>query len=226
MFIPDADLHKKYIAKAWLGRGPESNKTIREFFSKDTSLPVLTSFTANPSEIDEDASPPTTITLSWASSGTVISRRITDLHRHANIPLQAGNSVPVARPLARTVYSLEASNTFGHVSDRIVVPVFKDCLINSFTVQYITNPLSPHGATVHFNIRVTGKPRPTVSIDNGVGGSNTHLNYDEDTGVLSGRIVHTFAGPRAFTARLTATNVQANGLAGPTANATVAVTIP
>ena len=78
----------------------------------------------------------------------------------------------------------------------------------------------------YFNINVTGKPRPTVSIDNGVGGANTHLTYDDDTGVLSGRIVHTFAGPRTFTATLTANNTQANGVAGPQATRTVQVIIP
>ena len=153
--------------------------------------------------------------------------RITDLHRNQNVPLSGNNRAVVARPLANTVYSLVATNgNFGSTTAKITVPVFKDCVINSFTVQYITNPLSPHGATVYFNINVTGKPRPTVSIDNGVGGANTHLTYDEDTGVLSGRIVHTFAGPRTFTATLTANNTQANGVAGPQATRTVQVIIP
>ena len=197
------------------------------WYTKDTSIPVISAFQSAPSEIDEDASPPTNITLTWRTSGTVTRERMTDLHRNQNVPLSGNNRAVVARPLANTVYSLVATNgNFGSTTAKITVPVFKDCVINSFTVQYITNPLSPHGATVYFNINVTGKPRPTVSIDNGVGGANTHLTYDEDTGVLSGRIVHTFAGPRTFTATLTANNTQANGVAGPAATRTVQVIIP
>ena len=227
MFIPDEARHKKYLSRAWLGRGAVGSANIGEIFRKDVSLPVLTGFASNPSEIDEDASPPTNITLSWNSSGTVTNRKITDLHRHANVPLAAGNSVSVARPLARTVFSLEASNTFGTVSSRITVPVFKDCVINSFTVQYVTHPLSPHNVTVYFNFNVTGKPRPTLSINQQVGAiSNIHGSYDEDTGVWSGRIAHTYAGPDNFTATLTASNVQANGVAGPTVTANVNVIVP
>ena len=204
-----------------------SGASLVPWYTKDTSIPVISAFQSAPSEIDEDSSPPTNITLTWRTSGTVTRERLTDLHRNQNVPLSGNNRAVVARPLANTVYSLVATNgSFGSSTAKITVPVFKDCVINSFTVQYITNPLSPHGATVYFNINVTGKPRPTVSIDNGVGGANTHLTYNEDTGVLSGRIVHTFAGPRTFTATLTANNTQANGVAGPAATRTVSVIIP
>ena len=198
-------------------------------YQRDTRVPVITALASNPAEIDEDISSSlalSNIVLSWNSSGTVTNRKVTDLHRHANVPIEANNMARPPRPLATTVYSLEETNTFGTVSASITVPVFKDCVINSFSVRYITNPLSTHGATVYFDINVTGKPRPTVSIDNGVGGANTHLTYNEDTGVLSGRIVHTFAGPRVFTATLTASNIQANGVAGPTVTRQVTVTIP
>ena len=226
-WVTDADNHKIYLKKIWVATGNPLD--LVELYSKDTSLPVLTSFVANPSEIDEDASPPSTVTLSWASSGTVTNRRITDLHRHTNIPLQAGNSVSIARPQATTVYSLEASNTFGTVSDRITLPVFKDCVINSFTVQYIRNPLSPHNITVYYNFSVTAKPRPTISIDQGVGAiseSPSHGTYNADTGVWAGRVAHTYAGPRNFTATLTASNVQAGGVAGPTVTRTAYVQVP
>ena len=229
MFIPDNDRHKKYISRAWLGRGAVGAANIGEVFRKDVSLPVITSFVSNPSEIDEDASPFQNITLSWNSSGTVTNRRITDLHRHSNVPLRSGNSVTLARPLARTVYSLEMSNTFGTVSDRIVVPVFKDAVINSFTVQYVTIPLSPHNINVVYSFSVTAKPRPTITIDQGVGTigeSPSHGSYNADTGVWAGSVTHTYAGPRTFTATLTATNIQANGISGPTATATVNVTVP
>ena len=229
LFLPDEAMHKRYLKKLWIGREVAGAVTLAELYSKDTSLPVLTSFLSTPSEIDEDASPPTNITLSWNSSGTITSRRITDLHRHANVPLQAGNRAVVARPLTTTVYSLEASNNFGTVSDRITVPVFKDCVINSFTVQYLTNPLSPHGATVRYNFSVTGKPRPSISIDQGVGAvgeSPSHGTYDADTGVWSGNISRTYGASGSFTATLTATNVQANGQQGPTVTATVNVIIP
>ena len=226
-WVTDEDLHKIYLKKIWVATG--NPLALVELYSKDTSLPVLTSFVANPSEIDEDASPPATITLSWASSGTVTNRRITDLHRHTNIPLQAGNSVSIARPLASTVYSLEASNTFGTVSDRLTVPVFKDAVINSFTVQYLRNPLSPHNITVYYDFSVTAKPMPTISIDQGVGNiseSPSHGTYNPDTGLWSGRVSHTYAGPRNFNATLTATNVQANGVQGPTVTRQVYVQVP
>ena len=228
IFYTDKDRHKIYPKKCWISR-PASGGGLElaEWYTKDTSIPVISAFQSAPSEIDEDSSPPTNITLTWQTTGTVTRERITDLHRNANVPLSGNKRAVVARPLANTVYSLVATNgSFGSSTAKITVPVFKDCVINSFTVQYITNPLSPHGATVYFNINVTGKPRPTVSIDNGVGGANTHLTYDEDTGVLSGRIVHTFAGPRTFTATLTANNTQANGVAGPAATRTVQVIIP
>ena len=233
--VPDADKETAYVlddSNPNFGGTQEvkagsSEKTLLPWYTKDTSIPVISAFQSAPSEIDEDASPPTNITLTWQTTGTVTRERITDLHRNANVPLSGNKRAVVARPLANTVYSLVATNgSFGSTTAKITVPVFKDCVINSFTVQYITNPLSPHGATVYFNINVTGKPRPTVSIDNGVGGANTHLTYDDDTGVLSGRIVHTFAGPRTFTATLTANNTQANGVAGPQATRTVQVIIP
>ena len=228
IFYTDKDRHKIYPKKCWISRPASGGGLERaEWYTKDTSIPVISAFQSAPSEIDEDSSPPTNITLTWQTTGTVTRERITDLHRNANVPLSGNKRAVVARPLANTVYSLVATNgSFGSSTAKITVPVFKDCVINSFTVQYITNPLSPHGATVYFNINVTGKPRPTVSIDNGVGGANTHLTYDDDTGVLSGRIVHTFAGPRTFTATLTANNTQANGVAGPQATRTVQVIIP
>ena len=136
-----------YPARAY-NIGQQSQRLV-EWYSKDVSIPTIRAFQSAPSEIDEDSSPPTNITLTWRTSGTVTRERLTDLHRNQNVPLSGNNRAVVARPLANTVYSLVATNgSFGSTTAKITVPVFKDCVINSFTVQYITNPLSPHGATV------------------------------------------------------------------------------
>ena len=227
VFFTDEHNHKVYPRKIYIARG--SPTALVTIYTKDTSLPIITAFASNPAEIDEDASPPVNITLSWNSSGTVTNRRITDLHRHANVPIQAGNRAVIARPQATTAYSLEESNTFGTTSAKIVVPVFKDPVINNFSVQYVTNPLSPHNVNVVYSFSVTAKPRPTITIDQGVGTvgeSPSHGTYNADTGLWAGQITHTYAGPRSFTATLTARNTQANGVLSNPVTRTVNVQVP
>ena len=193
-----------------------------EVYSQNPAVPVISAFSSNPTDIDEDASPPTNITLTWNTSGTVTHQTLTDLHRNANVPLSGNHRAVVARPQQTTVYSLVARNNFGSTSARITVPVFKDPVISSLTVQYTTDPFSPHGATVYLNWTVSGKPFPTLSADHGIG-VITPRHTNQATGV--GRIAHTFAGPDNFTITLTASNIQANNQRSSTTR-TVSVTIP
>ena len=204
--LTDQDKHDLFPENVII-RDNDGNETT--VFTQNASVPVITGFVANPNEIDEDASPPTNIILTWNASGTVTSQTLTDLHLSEDIPITSGvRRVSRARPQQTTVYSLVATNgIFGSTSARITVPVFKDPVISSLTVQYTTDPFSPHGATVYLNWTVSGKPFPTLSADHGIGViTPRHTNLQ--TGV--GRIAHTFAGPDNFNITLTATNVQAN----------------
>ena len=216
--LTDKDKHDLFPENVII-RDNDGNETT--VFTQSASVPTITAFSSNPTFIDEDATPPTNITLTWAVTGST-HNQITNLQSGRNVPFTTSTTAIIARPTQRTVYSLVCRNNFGSVSSKVTVPVYDDPIISRLAVEYTTNPFSPHGATVYLEYTVSGKPFPTLSADHGIG-VITPRHTNQATGV--GRIAHTFAGPDNFTITLTASNIQANNQRSSTTR-TVSVTIP
>lgn len=207
LYLPTTGRQRSYLMFFYFG--PDNKVTVlnyKRFYSQNTNVPTITSFTSSPAFIDEDASPPRNITLTFAVTNSD-HNAITNLTTGQPVALTSDTTAVIARPTQTTRFGLVSRNTYGSTSSMITVPVYDDPVISSLSVEYVTNPFSPHGATVYLEYTVSGKPFPTLSADHGIGViTPRHTNLQ--TGV--GRIAHTFAGPDNFNITLTATNVQAN----------------
>ena len=175
-------------------------------------------FRANPQYIDEDSLPAASlrnIAFTWsvtASDGTAFTLvfyagSLTTAHAYTGqTAYTGGQSSPY--PAQETVYRIVASHS---VSRSITIPVYKDPVITSFSRgDFVRNPCLP-GANVGLNWTVSGKPSPTISIDNGIGTvSDRHTVFNLATGVGTGSIRHYFGVSGARTLTMTISNRQHN----------------